>query len=241
MIEMDPFRVMGLDTSLAAFGLAVTSGPGLAPALYCIKPKLRGHERLALLLAEVGAQAPGVDLAVIEGLAYAAQGNALLDLAGLHCLVRHQLWQLGIPYAVVAPPQVKQFATGKGNADKFDMVRAVYKRWPQAESWGQIGPDKADALWLAAMGAQWLGEPVVDLPLAQADVVHAVWDGKVKGHKRGDPKILWPQFTPRRDVVDAEIVGEHWPDCPGGMCQCPGPVGAPSALAAAMQATEELF
>jgi crossover junction endodeoxyribonuclease RuvC len=214
MIGTEPYRVVGIDPSLTALGLAVTSGPDLAPLLYCIKPKLRGHERLALLLTEVARHAEGADLAVIEGLAYGAQGSALLDLAGLHWLIRQELWRLGIPYAVVAPPQAKQFATGKGSADKHDMVRAVYQRWPQAESWGRVGPDEADALWLAAMGAQWLGQPVVALPLGQADVVHAKWDGKVKGHKRGDPKIRWPAMDGSaaaarpEAVVEALIVGD---------------------------------
>jgi hypothetical protein len=99
---------------------------------------------------------------------------------------------MGIPYALVAPAQVKQFATGNGGADKFAMVEAARQRFGDLAGWRPLSPDEADALWLAAMGAQWLGEPVAALPQAQRAVVWAKWDGKQKGHKRGDPKIVWP-------------------------------------------------
>ena len=84
------------------------------------------------------------------------------------------------------------FATGSGRADKHDMIEAARQHFPGAREWGRIGPDEADALWLAAMGTVYLGEPVVNLPKAQAAVVWARWDGKDKNHKRGEPKILWP-------------------------------------------------
>jgi len=209
MIETEPYKVLGIDPALTAMGVAGTTGPDLDPVLICVKPKLQGHERLALLLSEVRRLAAGADLVVIENLpGYVAHVGTTIKQAELLGLIKHKLWELGIPYALVAPAQVKQFATGSGSADKHDVVRAVYRRWPRAERWGRVGPDEADALWLAAMGAQWLREPIVALPLAQADVVHAVWDGKTRGHKRGDPKIVWPSFTPRRDVVEADIVGD---------------------------------
>jgi len=203
-MELRCWRVAGLDGSLTSYGLATSDGPGTTPLRYRLAPKLRGHERLEYLRAEARAVCGGCQLAVIERpLVYGNHGDTPMKLAGLHTLICHELWLMGIPYAEVSPAQVKQFATGKGSADKFDMVGAVRGRFPGADGWGRIGGDEADALWLAAMGHQWLGTPIVSLPEAQAMVVHARWDGKTKGHKRGDPKIVWPMLD-RRDPVAVE-------------------------------------
>lgn len=186
------YRVIGIDQSLTSTGLAVTSGPDLLPLLIRVRPKLRGHERLSLILSEVERHAEGCDLAVIEGLAFGAKGSALLDLAGLQWMIRHYLWQMQIPYAVVSPYERAKFITGRAGADKDEVLAAAIHRFPPDT--GIMSNDAADALVLAAMGCEWLGEPVVELPAAQREVIHSVHTAK---GKRGQPKIAWPTLGPR--------------------------------------------
>lgn len=51
-----------------------------------------------------------------------------------------------IPYQGVSVGTVKKTATGKGNADKAQMVDAARKRWPDAEI---VDDNEADARWIA--------------------------------------------------------------------------------------------
>lgn len=177
-------RVTGLDPSLTSFGVAQLTAAG--PVLLAARCKDRGHARLARLLDVAGNYSAGADLVVIEGLSFGARGNALLDLAGLHWLVRQRLWELGVPYAVVSPAQLKQYATGSAVADKIAVVLAAVRAFPDARV---DGHDTADALWLAAMGAHRLGVPIHKTTVAQATVLNARHADK---GRRGQPKINWP-------------------------------------------------
>ena len=193
MIDMS-YRVAGLDPSLTGFGVAVTSGPGVMPLLYRLASRLRGHERLEYLRTEVRRLAEGADLAVIEGLSFGAKGNTLLELAGLQHVVRHELWLMGIPYALVSPAQVKQYMTGKGTADKIAVAMALARKLPRVEL---LSEDESDALAAACMGAHWAGEPLFEPTKAQAEVLYAKW--ATKG-KKGLPKIAWPDMGRAPDV-----------------------------------------
>src|SRR5690625_5242216 len=42
---------------------------------------------------------------------------------------RNTLYKNGVDYTIVAPSQVKKFATGKGNASKDNMLLPIYKNW----------------------------------------------------------------------------------------------------------------
>jgi crossover junction endodeoxyribonuclease RuvC len=67
----------------------------------------------------------------------------------------------GVPVMEVTPQQIKQFATGKGNASKSEMVAAYGRSWPDAEL-GRNVEDRADAAFAAALGAAYVG--VAGLP-----------------------------------------------------------------------------
>jgi crossover junction endodeoxyribonuclease RuvC len=182
--------VVGLDPSLMSFGIVQAEPGGLIlPSRLC--PKTRGHVRLEYLAAEAVAACRGAALVMVEGVAFAAKGSALLDLAGLNTLVRHELWRQNIPYALVAPAQVKVYACGNGAASKQQVLTAALRRMPLVEV---DGDDQADALWLAAMGCDWLGSPLCKVPETQRAVLTAVHADK---GRRGKPKIVWP-------VLDAE-------------------------------------
>jgi Holliday junction resolvasome RuvABC endonuclease subunit len=185
--------VLGLDPSLTSFGGAVISSAGEPATLYRWKPpaKMRGHERLQWLLDHVEGASQGCTFAVIEGVAGSGvQGvEAHLNLAGLHWLVSHHLWQRGIPCAVVQPTVRQKYITGLGRADKDVCLLAVERRFPDI---GVGGNDTADAFTLAHMGADWAGFPLAKLPAGQRAVLTSIVPAKK--NKPAHPAIAWPDL-----------------------------------------------
>lgn len=137
-------RVMGLDMSLQATGVACAScGPRTVSF-----PKLRGEERLVQIRQDVMSCGYFHDVVVLEGYSFGshqAHSHALGELGGV---VRVALHEAGIPFAEVAPAALKKFATGKGNATKDQVLAAAIRRF------GFEGDNNnaADAHILRAMG-----------------------------------------------------------------------------------------
>lgn len=156
-------RVLGLDLSLTSTGLAEAWQNGIRT--WTIKPRGIGHERLEHLLYEIWKAAweyEGGHLVVVEGPSYGSQSGQKghHERAGLWWLVTHKLWDCNVCVAVVPPSALKKYATGKGNAGKDAVLLATARRFPDFDG----GNDAADALWLAAMGADHLGQPIVAMP-----------------------------------------------------------------------------
>ncbi len=169
-------RVVGLDLSLTATGVAesdgktrtIRTGPGdnLADQ----------HDRLSRIVDEARKYVitwpadERVHLVVIEGPSYSSTGAGSWDRAGLWWLVVSSLLCDGTPIAIVPPTVLKRYATGKGNATKADMRMALYQR---------AGIDcrddnQVDAHWLRSMGMRWLGHPIEQLPDSQLTAMEKV-------------------------------------------------------------------
>lgn len=168
--------VTGLDASLTSFGGARLQ-PGSTPELHRFRFRGKGHPRLDYLLQEVSSLVYGSSLVVVEGLAHGARSSSMLDLAGLHWLVRQLLWDEGLPYIVVSPSVRSKWLTGKGNASKEECLIAAIKRFTMVEI---SGNDEADALTLAAMGSARLGQPLVTMPADRAPLLSKVEEGELK-------------------------------------------------------------
>lgn len=161
--------VIGLDLSLSNTGVGVVGGH-LYETLSVKPGKRTGHERLAWIGEQLLATYGTADLVVVEGPAFGAKGDAYHQLAGLWWLIAHQVWGAGKPIAVVSPSALKKYATGKGTAGKDEVLLATARRFDDFAG----GNDEADALWLAAMGADHLGVPLVDMPALQRKSLEAV-------------------------------------------------------------------
>jgi hypothetical protein len=108
----------------------------------------------------------------MENLAFSRSTNKASELAGLHWLVRHGLWRRDVPYVVVVTQHLKIYATGRGTEmDKDDVLAAVIKRYPKTDV---AGNDGADALSLAAMGADYMGAPLVVMPESHRRAIRMV-------------------------------------------------------------------
>ena len=92
------------------------------------------------------------DIVMVEGYGYANK-HTLVPLVTIGTVLRYFLWQNDTPWVEVAPPSLKKFVTGKGNAKKEMILKEVFKRW------GHDLPtnDEADAVGLAYMGLAFKG------------------------------------------------------------------------------------
>lgn len=154
-------HVIGLDLSLACTGVA--SSRSWADTIKP-PPKLRGHDRMANLIQTVRDHTRAADLVVVEGPSYGNQGAQRQaghhERAGLWWLVTHDLWRREVPFVVASPATVKKYACGRGNASKDEVLVAVCRRF----DWFAGNNDAADAVVLAALGADHLGVPMVTMP-----------------------------------------------------------------------------
>ena len=162
--------VLGLDLSLTRTGLAGNAGGGWTDS---IRPpaKLTGHRRLAHIEDQIlDRWVADVDLVVVEGPSYGSVTGSFHERAGLWWLVTHALWAREVQVVVMPPTSLKKFATGRGNAGKDDVLREVTKRF----AWFAGDNNEADALVLAAAGADWAGEPMAPMPAANRAAIAAL-------------------------------------------------------------------
>jgi Holliday junction resolvasome RuvABC endonuclease subunit len=171
--------VMGLDLSLA--------GTGVATRVSTWRHKTKGQkddgypERLARIV-EVRdwvidqVRDVGPDLVVLEApVPSPTQMLSMWDRAKVWWDVVETARLYGIAVAYVPPSTVKKYATGNGGCKKSDMIGAAYKRLQQA-GLQPADDNEADAAWLLAMGYDWLGTPLCNVPQVQARALAgAVW------------------------------------------------------------------
>jgi crossover junction endodeoxyribonuclease RuvC len=159
-------RIAGLDLSLTSTGVALIQ-PGGPVSVYRIQPpsaaKATVHERLKFLYTEVRQLVAGATHITVEGPAF-NQNAAAHKMGGVWWNVMHVLW-LDNPDAevvVVSPTTLKVYATGRGNKlEKDEVAIKVVRRYPAVDIRNN---DMADAWVLAAMTADQLGCPVVEVP-----------------------------------------------------------------------------
>ena len=167
--------VVGLDPSLRATGLALPDGELLTittPSCSTLDDRI---ERIRHVVGKVGVRARIDALVVIEGPAFGMNNKATHELAGLWWALVVRLAEQGNQIAVMAPGQLKKFATGSGNAKKPDMRMALYQR----AGLDIRSDDEVDAFWLRQAGLVRQGHPdALSLPKTQT----AVLDG-----------IAWPE------------------------------------------------
>ena len=174
-------RVLGIDPSLAATGLAlITDRLDLTASTRTIRSKPVGNDlaariaRVDDITGDIEILLVDVALVVIEGPSLNSRDAGTWERAGLwwhtvrRCLVT-------TPVVEVPPATLKKWATGRGNGDKSAVSAALARLWPDVEP---RNDNEWDALALAHIGAQHLG---MDVP-SRAHHADAV------------AKIAWPEL-----------------------------------------------
>jgi crossover junction endodeoxyribonuclease RuvC len=171
MTRTDP-AIVGLDLSLTSTGTAFIGEKTWADR---ITPRTTSYQRLQTILTSVLALTADATLVVIEGPSFGSgttsRQSGQHERGGLWWLVTYRLWHREIPFAVVPPATLKKYATGKGKATKDAVLAAAIRRYPNVSF---DGNDQADALILAAMGADHLGHPIATMPTAHRAALTAV-------------------------------------------------------------------
>lgn len=169
IVDVPVARVVGVDSSLTASGVARIDERGIALAvlgsqgrqiddLATRTTRLRGNVRRVLDFALDGLdrQARGpLPVFAIEGPAFTTKGHAH-DRSGQWWLLVHLLSKEGL-VVEIPPSSMKLYATGRGGADKDEVLAAAIRAFPDADVRNN---NAADALWLAAMVRRQLGAPI---------------------------------------------------------------------------------
>jgi crossover junction endodeoxyribonuclease RuvC len=158
----DPRVAIGIDPSLTGTAVCFyTPGQATQPHAerYSSKPRPGLDGRIARYEGLVSRIiAPCVEampaIILIEGYSYGSKGKAILDIAEFGGLLRHGLLtEFDCPIIEVPPTALKKWATGKGNANKTQVVSAIVRRY----GCDYDSDDEYDAFALARMAAQVLG------------------------------------------------------------------------------------
>lgn len=144
---------IGIDPSFSGTGVVCLEGDNVSIAEIKANPKENLYNRMATILNGVMSTIGHVNrqhaLIAIETPVGGMASCTTMMLASLGTYLRIQLvswWQLN-----VSPAHVKQFATGKGNAQKDVVLKDVYRRWQFNTDSNNI----ADAYVLARVAKAW--------------------------------------------------------------------------------------
>lgn len=169
-----PLRVLGLDLSITATGIALPNG---ATQTIKTNPK-HGDRRLQHIVDHVGLALGDTDygdtcdLVVMEEAPPGLKGPAIKAIHMVHGAVRLRLIDFGTPYVAINPTTLKGYATGSTSADKTAMAMAAYKRTGREFA----DDNQCDAAWLRWAGLDRYGLPEFELPKAQRErLTKAQW------------------------------------------------------------------
>lgn len=181
---------LGVDQSPNGTGLCLLATDASSARLSTVDPgNLVGGKRLVAIKDALVTLCRSVewrlDFAAIEGYSMGSV-NRPFDLGEVGGVVRLTLTDNGIPYVVVPPVQVKQFATGITGASKEAMVAAA-----QVLGASPGGDDEADAFFLARIARAYHSR--VEMSRREMDVIHAL----------KNPKTPAPRKKPRKLVANA--------------------------------------
>ncbi len=167
---------IGIDPSLTGTGIVVLIDGRLEEkALIKTKPDVEKTpvnelKRLLNIVLKIdsiiGKYVQYTEMVAIEGLSFGARNTtALIQLSGLNYLIRKLLYELNIPFTIVAPTTLMKFGTGKGNAQKDLVMMEIYKRY----SVTLTNDNEADAYAMARIADALVRE--VKLTVPQKEVI----------------------------------------------------------------------
>ena len=125
---------VGLDPSMRATGIIVLDEDAeiVEQKLFSCKDKecliekeLVNYEKEIEFITNM----VGRETVYMEGPAYQATGQRILQMGAIHFLTRLTFFKKNVEFKVIAPGTLKKFVTGKGNSKKDLMLLKTYKKW----------------------------------------------------------------------------------------------------------------
>lgn len=149
---MNITTAMGVDISTKTGIVVLHTGSGKHPEVIHeeeYKVDITGMARASRIAKQVDALDSRFEpqVVVLEGYAFSNR-HTLVTLVEIGTMVRYFLGQKNHLYHVVAPTQLKKFATGSGAEKKERILLEVFKRWGHECKTNNT----ADAFVLAAIG-----------------------------------------------------------------------------------------
>lgn len=159
-------QIIGIDLSITATGITTPDGPQLIQTKSTQDDLTRYRTIIEAIQQPVKTLQP--DLIVIEAPIKTRQSN--IRTHALHGIVR---WTLQTePLIYVVPSTLKKYATGKGNANKIDMIIAARERLKIDTNDDNI----ADSAWLYTLGLDLLNHPPVTLPKTHRQAMDTLYE-----------------------------------------------------------------
>ena len=168
-------KAIGLDLSLSATGVASTHASTGEPwlsthTIYTDRSATRAniidHARLKLIYRPILSLVLAVrpDVIGIEKPLLIAKGDTSIRLAELHGFLKCWMDEKGFVYEDLDPNHVHQYGTGRGKAQKPEMLAAVTARYGPKDACNVLVGDHnaADALVCVAMVLDAHGQPLAD-------------------------------------------------------------------------------
>ena len=81
-----------------------------------------------LIMSQINQLSP--DICVIEGYSFASHSASYVDLVSYQSILRSKIKENNYPLIVVSPSQGKKALSGKGNADKMEMIKSFIANRP---------------------------------------------------------------------------------------------------------------
>lgn len=149
-------RIVGIDPSTKTGFVAMNNGGQVLVEKELMGVGNKDPKRMITLIDEIVRHLKKDDLIIIEGFAYMANGQYILQLGGIGWGIRMTLVRHGFKYIEIAPGQLKKFGCGKGNASKDDLAIGVERDFNYKHSSDNV----VDAYVLAQIGRALVNKKV---------------------------------------------------------------------------------
>ena len=168
MVQLNPRNattILGIDPSIRRTGVARWRDGVMSTMTVATDESQPIEARMRWTMAHIWPLITTRTFVVLEAPYVTSNGATSMMLAGLHYVLRYGLYARGVPFGVVRPANLKQWACDSGNADKPAMVQmaaatfgpgagllmgAWKPAWPVSDV--DMVNDEADALWCMHMG-----------------------------------------------------------------------------------------
>ena len=123
--------IIGIDASLSCTAVVVIGDDGNVDTSEAIKSKYSKDrfKRYSLLCEGIFRWITHDDSVYIEGYSYGSKGKGVSSMYEFGGILRYKLWSLKVDYTEVPPTVIKKFVTGKGNANKTQVMKCLIQRY----------------------------------------------------------------------------------------------------------------